>query len=1409
MVTVELQRAHLQPLTFPLEPLESLSSLQLALVQYHLANDEPGFDSVIRAARETWIRRRTQALQSGQQVDGVVVPPPRPPPVLASQHPPAHAPFIPLIKAIRKASATDDAPRRADVGNKLLGICPSIYNGPYKAFKPYSMAAQTMGIVELIRGNGGPNGGGSDRISLTSQYKNLPLSPPATPAPPLPPRPPPRPNLTPDNFHLASLTFSVSLADLSSLPSHHLLLLQFRADIMSASSSSITLDVERAFWRRRAAALEVGERIEASAAVINAPHLVHPASSHFPAAGPFLLPSVPPSRTTSAHSRPTTSGAALPPLDESLPAFVTNGFHTLEALYLPPQTIPTVPALLTLLSPHLSSTAAILYPPSPTPIPSSSYAPVPPILARRAHFAFRSPSLAAAAQAHLNALRLPSTDGAVFAVQAGSIPAGIAPKWCWGDVRPDERAVLWRACCEAQVVEAKRPREEAAGVDGRLAAEKRPRLVGAEEVVAPSDPVPPHLFAPLFPAALTYKATPRDLNNVAIPDDSFVWRFHAVGWLAQDKGGGICLLFSSPEDREAFRRWIFADAQRYWKFNHVKVRDLSVDEAARLDWRFQDFSPTWRREHGYSLAPSPTGDDTLTVGELGEGPDRPIGAPDHWLVGRFDFEYVQNGQRPPVRAPPDFAARTHRASGGASLAARIGGSVDEPIFAALSGAVPRPRDNDRFAPVSTPPPPAAAAAAAPAVSPRSAAAATLAQRLGAASPAVPVSSPSPTELAQRLAAPPATVAPSAPPPSATPSSALAQHLAPPSASGVARATPILDLTSVSSPPPSPRSPAYPPPAPVPTLDTALPAFASVLGAARLYPAPPPPPRAEGRRARRVTACALWEFEEALERAVEEGLRHVGEEAPPEAEEAMDEDEGDAGEKAMDVDEMRSAHEAQPTRMGKEELQVPPEEEAVAPAAGEGVPMQVDVEPSEAAIAAPAHVDAMAPPAASAPAAHGAVPAPVELASTPPPAAPASPEVHVVPFLDVSPSLASGAARALTVRLVAPDMALPAAREGQPDSAPSSAALEHDGSGSAPSTSSIVETATSRRASPDAALPVKPVLSTSRAAPSEKAPPQARPSSASLPPVAPLSAACGRADASSSAPTSSSAAAAEPELPSARRTLATAPEAVSLAFEKQAPAGTTASGAPLVVLHGLYGSKQNWRSLAKGMAARLARDVFTLDLRNHGTSPHKRECSYEDLAADVRAFIQDEQRLDDCIVVGHSMGGKVAMALALGGCEPLSKLVVVDIAPGVGKVSPEFQAYLDAMKEINEAKVMSRKEADAIMQKVEPDLGVRQFLLTNLDRADPSSPYQFRLPLDFLSNAIGEIGHFPYTPGEKVFDKPSLFLKGKKSKYINSRNIPLIKQFFPSSQLEVLDAGHWVHAERPKEFVELLDRFCKA
>ncbi|SCV74533.1 BQ2448_7562 [Microbotryum intermedium] len=287
--------------------------------------------------------------------------------------------------------------------------------------------------------------------------------------------------------------------------------------------------------------------------------------------------------------------------------------------------------------------------------------------------------------------------------------------------------------------------------------------------------------------------------------------------------------------------------------------------------------------------------------------------------------------------------------------------------------------------------------------------------------------------------------------------------------------------------------------------------------------------------------------------------------------------------------------------------------------------------------------------------------------------------------------------------------------------------------------------------------------------------------------------------------------------------------------------------PLLVLHGLYGSKQNWRSQAKGMAQHLGRDVITLDLRNHGLSPHAPDAAYSDLAGDVRKFI-DDRKLRNICLVGHSMrvkhaqscgifwhpGGKVAMALTLEPHEQIKQLVVVDIAPGIGAISPEFKAYLAAMKEINDANVMSRKEADAILSKAEPvrsfldwilrkssDLGVRQFLLTNLIRSSDSTPYTFRLPLDYLSNQIDQIGSFPFPPGTKEWNGPALFLKGGKSKYINRRNIPLCEGYFPKMELKTLETGHWalypealmnmlswlpVHAEKPKEFLEALQEF---
>lgn len=162
--------------------------------------------------------------------------------------------------------------------------------------------------------------------------------------------------------------------------------------------------------------------------------------------------------------------------------------------------------------------------------------------------------------------------------------------------------------------------------------------------------------------------------------------------------------------------------------------------------------------------------------------------------------------------------------------------------------------------------------------------------------------------------------------------------------------------------------------------------------------------------------------------------------------------------------------------------------------------------------------------------------------------------------------------------------------------------------------------------------------------------------------------------------------------------------------------------------------------------------------------------------------------------------------------PLRSLISVDMTPAIGKVSPEFQAYIDCMREVETAKCKTRAEADQILSKVEPELSIRQFLLTNTKTADDGGHLVFRLPLTLLSEEIPSIGTFPYTPPPPVsetspiWDGPVMFLKGGQSKYINRRNIPVCEAFFPNMRLETLDAGHWVHAAQPAETVRLIKEF---
>ncbi|KAF7335316.1 hypothetical protein MSAN_02342400 [Mycena sanguinolenta] len=265
--------------------------------------------------------------------------------------------------------------------------------------------------------------------------------------------------------------------------------------------------------------------------------------------------------------------------------------------------------------------------------------------------------------------------------------------------------------------------------------------------------------------------------------------------------------------------------------------------------------------------------------------------------------------------------------------------------------------------------------------------------------------------------------------------------------------------------------------------------------------------------------------------------------------------------------------------------------------------------------------------------------------------------------------------------------------------------------------------------------------------------------------------------------------------------------IDLYFTSQIPSENKARGAVLI-LHGLFGSARNFGAHSRTFARKLNRPIYALDLRNHGASGHAQPMSYSAMASDVIHFIR-QNSLSDVSIIGHSMGGKVAMTVALDASLPestLSNLVVVDIAPSRGRLSKEFQGYISAMKQIEAAKISTRKEALEILQEHEKDPDVCAFLLTNLI-PKPSASH-FRIPVNLIGDSIEEMGSFPFTPEEAEWTGKTLFIKGSKSSYLNRHNIPLAEKFFPAMKIENLDTGHWVHSERPHEFATLIENFIR-
>ncbi len=238
---------------------------------------------------------------------------------------------------------------------------------------------------------------------------------------------------------------------------------------------------------------------------------------------------------------------------------------------------------------------------------------------------------------------------------------------------------------------------------------------------------------------------------------------------------------------------------------------------------------------------------------------------------------------------------------------------------------------------------------------------------------------------------------------------------------------------------------------------------------------------------------------------------------------------------------------------------------------------------------------------------------------------------------------------------------------------------------------------------------------------------------------------------------------------------------------------------IVLLHGLFGSGDNFNSFAKTYLSDYR--VFIPDARNHGKSPHSEIFNYNAMANDVSTFISHHE-IENPILIGHSMGGKTAMKYAVRTKNPIKKLVVIDIAPRY--YAPHHQVYLEAMQSLDLKSIHSRNDADLILQKTVSDAMIRQFLLKNLDR-NTEGTFEWKINLPIISEQIENIGEALDTNNLSPY--PTLFIGGEKSDYIKSEDTGLIKKIFPYYKIETISgAGHWIHAEKPKELSESILKF---
>ncbi|GAA5891530.1 hypothetical protein JCM6882_004501 [Rhodosporidiobolus microsporus] len=652
-----LIRAHLHPLTFALDALDKLDSLSLSLVQFHLDNDEPGFDRILDEARKTWISRRQRAVFAGERLEGQPAPPPSAPPSRPTsngllerlggavpQYPPV---FQPLVETLRflQLHGEHKRPLKSMVGIELKKRDPEVYqhNSALGTFKLYVAEAERLGLVKSFKG-----GNNRDWMLLQEPYlSGISAAPVVSPASLPPPMKPPLPNpLPPSLFHLSDLAFPWTLATIASLPSHQLLLLQFRDDVLNLAGTSAGQAVHEAidneFWQRRSASTEAGEEWHA------------PPSSAFIPRSDFqqALPAAPVASSGMSLARPQTTPSSAPDLRSPLPRTLAAGLHLVEVGNLAPTTIAEVRLLVSLLGPRLLPSAAILYradqrDPSAPP-------------ARRAHIAYRSAGLAGAAQAHLTSLNL-DEGGVRYPVTASMVDSRESqPRWEWGDVLEPVRTEMWAGhVADGASSEGKRSRDnDDSGDYGKK--RKIDSAHGPPQRLSPSSLVPTSSLSRLYGVSFSLDKIAQHLKNPGDVDDAFVHRFGAVAYRQESppapNGVRYVLLFSSGRDATGFQRWVHDTARVYWKYNGIRTEDLSARDVQRQEWHQSDFTPSWRAEHNIVLENAPGDDRPIapTVGQIGRG--RNIGEGER--VGYFFFEYKLKGlPNPPSTSGPSLASR--------------------------------------------------------------------------------------------------------------------------------------------------------------------------------------------------------------------------------------------------------------------------------------------------------------------------------------------------------------------------------------------------------------------------------------------------------------------------------------------------------------------------------------------------------------------------------------------------------------------------------------------------------------------------------------------------------------------------------------------------------------------------------